>query len=422
MKITNRIFALIVALSGVASVPVLPANAGPVNGVFSIKTNNGNYADVYGDNFRPVGDNTRVPTHLWNAKLSSNNFELGPDEGSGNEIRVAGQGICITPDSPLGKRPNEGTPVVATRDCANSWNWKRVGNTWVIGRHMDLCLDIAWGKDAQWSKMQVVNCKAGNPAQQFSTGQAQAAQPQPQSVQPQQAQPQQPSQPQVVNNPAPRPNVTIVDTRKEPTIVSVSEYEDYNANYSAVLISARAGAIPNQFPKVGHTIFGARKVFNRRYYVTYSNGTKVERLNQRLEENTTISTPGYELNLNLNAVHIDAGGLDYEMFAKWRSAGNQPRLDGYSFRTLPISEEQYKKAVPTSKGGYNTTYRGLGCFFYNLTGITQVGCNCTSVSARLFEYVTGEKLGGWSPSDLAKSIDKSNWLGDWNTFRLPIKF
>jgi hypothetical protein len=175
----------------------LPAAAKPVDGVFSIQSRNGYYVDVYGDNFRPQGDNTRVNTHLWNLKDKSNNFELGPDEMSGNEIRVAGQGICITPNASLGSRPADGTLVVATRDCANSWNWKRVGNTWVIGRHMDLCLDIVWGKDQVSNGMQVVTCSAGNPAQQFGTGQQRiVVQPQTEIV------PQKNNiQPQNVNNP-----------------------------------------------------------------------------------------------------------------------------------------------------------------------------------------------------------------------------
>jgi murein DD-endopeptidase MepM/ murein hydrolase activator NlpD len=147
---------------------ITPALTAPVNGEFSIRTRRGNLVDVYGDNFKPVGDKSPATVHLWNQKTKSNTYVFGADENSGNEIQLAAdRNICLTPQWPLGSRPNDGTPVVAIRDCANAFNWKKVGDQLVIGRFPTACLDIALGKDVQWSKMQVVTCRANNPAQQF---------------------------------------------------------------------------------------------------------------------------------------------------------------------------------------------------------------------------------------------------------------
>jgi hypothetical protein len=419
MNFKNAASALFLTATGIVNlISALPASAKPVDGVFSIQSRNGNYVDVYGDNFRNPGDNTRVATHLWNLKDKSNNFELGPDEMSGNEIRVAGnpggQPICITPNAPLGSRPADGTAVVATRDCNNSWNWKRVGQQWVIGRHMDLCLDIVWGKDRVLNGMQVVTCGNNNPAQQFGTGQAKLK-----------VQPTAVNIPPVVNQrpvqqPISRP--VVIQGTRVPAVYPVRDgvTEDVNVKYTAVLISARAGSFQQSPVKVGHTIFAAVKRWDRKYYTIYSNGTKIETYSEPKEETTTVSSPGPEVKLDFNAVRVDLTGLDKNLLDVWKTAGNSPRVNGYSFRTLSIDEEHYRRSVTKAKGGYNTSYRGLACANYAL--FAKTGCNCTTVSTKMFLIATGEDFTDWNPTGLAQSIDKSNWLGDWNTFRLPISF
>jgi hypothetical protein len=415
MNFKNTASALLLTATGIVNlITALPASAKPVDGVFSIQSRNGNFVDVYGDNFRNPGDNTRVATHLWNLKDKSNNFELGPDEGSGNEIRVAGnpggQPICLTPNAPLGSRPADGTAVVATRDCNNSWNWKRVGQQWVIGRHMDLCLDIVWGKDQVWNGMQVVTCGNNNPAQQFGTGQTQPK-----------------VDPPVVYNPpvVTQPYVAPVQQTQQQDRITSTSNEEVNVKYQAVLISARAGTIDGQTPKVGHTIFAAVKSYEIYKVDRYISGKVVRTPMLSTMEKTTLSSPGYQLKLDLNSARVNNGGIDNALFKIWADAGNSPRENGVSFRTTTINAEQYRQATPKSIGGYNNSYRGLGCFTYDV--FTQAGCNCTTVSAKLFQKVTGENFTSINPTQLAQAIDKRNQLGDWfdggNKHNwLPIRF
>jgi hypothetical protein len=62
---------------------IIPQVCAAPNGDFGIVTNNGSRVDVYGD-YLPT---YKGPMHLWKAIYSSNIFTLGPNEGTGNEIR-----------------------------------------------------------------------------------------------------------------------------------------------------------------------------------------------------------------------------------------------------------------------------------------------------------------------------------------------
>jgi hypothetical protein len=143
----------------------LHAQATP-QGNFGITTNNGNRVDVYGDNLPSY----KGPVHLWKAQYSSNIFKLGPNQNTGNEIQLAiDPTICITPDVPLEVKPNSGTPLVAKRDCANSYNFKFEGGKIYMGRYPDMCLDVPNNNDSPYQNLQIHTCN-GSPAQQFKTG------------------------------------------------------------------------------------------------------------------------------------------------------------------------------------------------------------------------------------------------------------
>jgi hypothetical protein len=135
------------------------------SGSFRIKSQNGNLVDVFGDSL----PRSKGPVHLWNSQDKSNLFALGPNEGTGNEIRIASDtSLCITPDSPLNSKPKVGTPIVAKRDCSNSYNFKFDGAKIYLGRYPDLCLDIPNNNDSQSQRLQVFDCN-GSSAQSFET-------------------------------------------------------------------------------------------------------------------------------------------------------------------------------------------------------------------------------------------------------------
>jgi hypothetical protein len=161
----KAVTAITLITSSIAVSIATPAYAGP-QGDFGIVTSNGNRVDVYGD-YLPT---YKGPMHLWKAIYSSNIFTLGPNEGTGNEIRLkADPTICITPDVPLGVKPSSGTPLVAKRDCANSYNFKFEGGKIYMGRYPDICIDIPNNNDVVRQTLQVHSCN-GSAAQQFNTG------------------------------------------------------------------------------------------------------------------------------------------------------------------------------------------------------------------------------------------------------------
>jgi hypothetical protein len=161
----KAVTAITLITSSIAISIATPAYAAP-QGDFGIVTNNGNRVDVYGD-YLP---SYKGPMHLWKAIYSSNIYTLGPNEGTGNEIRLkVDPTICITPDVPLGVKPSSGTPLVAKRDCANSYNFKFEGGKIYMGRYPDMCLDIPNNNDVVRQTLQVHSCN-GSPAQQFNTG------------------------------------------------------------------------------------------------------------------------------------------------------------------------------------------------------------------------------------------------------------
>jgi hypothetical protein len=61
----------------------------------------------------------------------------------------------------------EATPLVVTNNCAQANNWILENNQLKVSRKQELCADIAWAKIANYSKLQLIKCRPGHPAQTF---------------------------------------------------------------------------------------------------------------------------------------------------------------------------------------------------------------------------------------------------------------
>jgi Ricin-type beta-trefoil lectin domain len=140
------------------------AEASLKNSQFSIEhKGSGLILDIFGDN----SPRTKTKIHLWDHLEKSNLFQLGPDENSGNEIRsVQEPEVCLGTDGDTNSEPAPGTPLIAKRDCANSFNFKYDGQSWHVGKFPNTCIDINQNKAEKWEPVQLHPCN-GSPAQQF---------------------------------------------------------------------------------------------------------------------------------------------------------------------------------------------------------------------------------------------------------------
>jgi hypothetical protein len=102
-------------------------------------------------------------------KKSSTWFGLYDSKAKSYEIHLtADPKLCLATAAGLNYNGmGEATKLVVTRDCANANNWLYVNGQITVSRKQEFCGDIEWGKIANYSKLQLIKCRAGNSAQQF---------------------------------------------------------------------------------------------------------------------------------------------------------------------------------------------------------------------------------------------------------------
>jgi hypothetical protein len=363
MKLLRRILAVLGLVTATTALQVInPAivEAAP-SGDFSIVTKNGNRLDVYGDNL----PTSKAPVHLWKASYRSNIFTLGPNESTGNEIRLkADQSICLTPDVPLGTKPASGTPLVAKKDCANSYNFKFDGNKIYLGRYPDMCIDIPNNNDVERQRLQVHACNNDSTAQSFNTG----------------------------NNPIPQP-VQKQAVQQKQIVKEYSEYEYW-------LLSDRRTEYTSNIQMGGHTYIALIK----RDIKEYNNG------NKEYSPWKAWKTFG---NWGNNHPTIPNGlryNYEYEM-GTVNDILNSQLNDVFSIRKAKVSEGRANWIAN------NPGYTGCKPNKYNLN--LQIAdkdeCTCVVFATRHWTYFTAnwenyQPYGvlGRSPKDVADKIDAKN--------------
>jgi hypothetical protein len=312
-------------------------------------------------------------------------FDIGT-AGDPNELYLREPRLCVGHTAGLAK-PGNGTRVIVSTDCRYTNSWVIDGNNLSTFKFRDMVMDVTNGNMSNGTRVQMYR-RDGSNAQKFvirpvGGGVSKpVVQPQPQRTNP-------------VNN----------------VYVTERYSEDVNFRYTAVLISARAGAVEGQSPKVGHSVFAMVKRWEQKGWVRYSNGTLFLASIENKEEISTVASPGFgEPVIRINDDQMDAGFVK-----QWKNAGGKSRNNGYSFVVKDVDAEGYRLAVTKARGGYNTTYRGLGCFYYNpvTNGVMDPGCNCTTVSTAMFNRVTGLKFYFPNPTALAQEIDRFHGYGDW---------
>jgi hypothetical protein len=370
----------------------------PANFAIENANNRSMVVDKFGDN-----PSTAAKAHQY-SKENPRTYTLFANRSSNGSYEVhlaSAPNLCFTMAGGLNPNQGNGTLAVFSGDCNNSLNLRFFDDGTVrVARNTNLCLTNQGNRfNTMFNKLHFWACD-GSAETKFNFAAVGGVNNNAGVV----------YTPPVVTQQYNPPS----NTPSSNPIVEDGIRNELNVTYTAVLISARAGAVPNQPVKVGHTTFAMVKRFDLQYSARYKDGTvRVFQTLNNQKEVTTVSSPGYEANsTKFNSVVVDNYGMDLPLVEKWLKAGNLPRLDGYSFRTIQVDAEGYRRAVPKSKGGYNTTYRGLLCGLYSVT--TQWGCNCTTVAARIFTNVTKEDFeSNWNPTGLAQAIDQKNQLGDW---------
>jgi hypothetical protein len=148
-----------------------PANAF-TDGNFriAVQANTNFVVDVAGDslptNSAPVQIHKKTTEFQ---KKSSTWFGLYDSRAKSYEIHLtADPKLCLATTVGLNYNAmGEATKLVVTRDCPNANNWVIVNGMLKVSRKQELCGDIEWGKIANYSKLQLIKCRAGNSAQQF---------------------------------------------------------------------------------------------------------------------------------------------------------------------------------------------------------------------------------------------------------------
>jgi hypothetical protein len=384
--------AVLISILGADKANALSEIGLPENFVIENANNRSMVVDKFGDD-----PNTSAKAHLY-TKTDSRTYTLrGIRSSNGSyEVKSVYNGnLCFTMAGGLNPNQGNGTLAVFSGDCNNSLNLRFYDDGTIrVARNTNLCLTNQGNRyNTPLNKLHFWACD-GSAETKWNVAGAGAIPP---AYNP----------PVVQSNPIPKPII-----KNYIYVVSENNIREVNFKYTAVLITARAGYDKTQYPQVGHSVFVMVKNWTKNNWRQYNNG-KLELVSSTpLEEITTISSPGPESKADFNSVRIDNGGRDKDLFDTWKSAGNSPRKNGISFRTLSVSEESYKRSVPKSKGGYNTSYRTLGCALYDPSAI--FGCNCTTVSTSMFNVATGESYYGyWNPTELAQKIDQKNQLGDW---------
>jgi hypothetical protein len=354
MKLLRRILAVLGLVTATTALQVInPAivEAAP-SGDFSIVTKNGNRLDVYGDNL----PTSKAPVHLWKASYRSNIFTLGPNESTGNEIRLkADQSICLTPDVPLGTKPASGTPLVAKKDCANSYNFKFDGNKIYLGRYPDMCIDIPNNNDVERQRLQVHACNNDSTAQSFNTG----------------------------NNPIPQP-VQKQAVQQKQIVKEYSEYEYWivsRARKNQFLPVKPEVGRPN--PEVGHAW---NAIIKRKTYI-YSDGSKSVtnwQADTIFEYNPPASVNNY------TSLNVLSSGESFNETQAILDGKTSIFTRGYAVRKASVSEGRAQFIKNNSNVAGCKKYISN---FWNLYSV-QVGgdtCNCVDYSTRSWKYYTA----GW---------------------------
>jgi hypothetical protein len=314
-------------------------------------------------------------------------FDIGTAEDP-NELYLREPRLCVGHTSGLAK-PNDGTRVIVGSDCRYTNSWVYDGTSFSTFKFRDMVMDVINGNMSNGTRVQMYH-RDGSNAQKFVIRPVGG----------------------VVSTPVVQPRPQPQRTNPVNNVYVTERYsEEVNFRYTAVLISARAGAVEGQTPKVGHSVFAMVKRWEKKNWVRYSNGSTVLASIENKEEISTVSSPGFGPTLiTINDENFDAGFVK-----QWKYAEGKSRNNGYSFVVKDVDAEGYRLAVTKDRGGYNTTYRGLGCLAYNpvTSGVLNPTCNCTTVSAAMFHRVTGLKFYLPNPTALSQEIDRFHGYGDW---------
>jgi hypothetical protein len=317
-------------------------------------------------------------------------FDIGTAEDP-NELYLREPRLCVGHTSGLAK-PNDGTRVIVSSDCRFTNSWQFDGTSFSTFKFRDMVMDVINGNMSNGTRVQMYH-RDGSNAQKFAIRPVGGVVSTPVV------------QPRPVSNPTPQ------NGNNNSVRVEVCNTEDTNFRYTAVLISARAGAVDNQSPKVGHTVFAMVKRWDKKLFYRQSNGTCMFTVSQAMEQISTVSSEG----VGKPVIRVNNEDMDLGFVNKWKEANGRSRNNGYSFLVKDVDAEGYRLAVTKDRGGYNTTYNGLGCLFYKpiTLGVLDPGCNCTTVATGVFNRVTGIKMFTTTPTSVAKEIDKYHGYSDW---------
>lgn len=199
------------------------------------------------------------------------------------------------------------------------------------------------------------------------------------------------------------------------TVIETVKYEQ-DEKFSAVLISARAGTIPNQSPKVGHSTVLLIKRFVEVNYIKFSDGTTGPVTKKSLHIYSSITTPGFDFAHPNGSVISVNHSVDSSLVAKYKAREGQARFEGYSFLEQQITSDKYYENLSVSenpRGLIRDNYlASVNCLGYNPVPDIYTArykntdnCNCTTASTRIFFNITGLEAGANTPTTLAESID-----------------
>jgi hypothetical protein len=141
--------------------------------------------DIAGDSFPKNGGPMQIHKKTTDYQRRSSTFFATYDKNANSyEIHSReDQKYCLATAVGLDyNRMGEATPVVLSPNCPQSNNWIFRDGRISPSRKQDYCIDYAWGKIQNYSKLQLIKCQPGNPAQQFvieRNGAVQPAQPNP---------------------------------------------------------------------------------------------------------------------------------------------------------------------------------------------------------------------------------------------------
>jgi hypothetical protein len=317
-------------------------------------------------------------------------FDIGTASDP-NELYLREPRLCVGHTAGLAK-PGDGTRVIVSSDCRYTNSWVIDGTSLSTFKFRDMVMDVINGNMTNGTRVQMYR-RDGSNAQKFVIRPVGGGNNYPVV------------QPRPVSNPTPQ------NGNNNSVRVEVCNTEDTNFRYTAVLISARAGAVVGQTPKVGHTVFAMVKRWDKKLFYRQSNGSCMFTVSQPMEQISTVSSEG----VGKPVIRVNNEDMDLGFVKKWKEANGRSRNNGYSFLVKAVDAEGYRLAVTKDRGGYNTSYIGLGCLYYKpvTLGVADLGCNCTTVSTGMFNRVTGIKMIQTTPTAVAKEIDKYHGYSDW---------